>query len=76
MILTVFSENQRMKPVILFKGKGNISRYERQQYSNGIFTIFTPKAVINGPSMDMYIRIWLEKVIIYYLSMKREFLQK
>ncbi|CAF4815779.1 unnamed protein product, partial [Rotaria socialis] len=35
---------------------------ERQQYSKGIHVIFTPKAVINGPSMDLYCTKWLEKV--------------
>ena len=51
-----------MKPVVLFKGKGNIGADERQQYSKGVHVIFTPKAVINGQSMDIYINQWLEKV--------------
>jgi hypothetical protein len=45
-----------MLPVLLFKGKGKVSADERQQYSRGVHVIFTPKAVINGPSMDEYIK--------------------
>ena len=51
-----------MKPVVLFKGKGNVDVDERQQYSKDIQVIFTPKAVINGPSMNIYINTWLQKV--------------
>ncbi|CAF2085496.1 unnamed protein product [Rotaria magnacalcarata] len=47
-ILTVFHKNQRMEPVVLFKGKGNVGVAERQQYSKGIHVIFTPKAVHDG----------------------------
>jgi hypothetical protein len=61
-LLTVFGKNQRMLPVLLFKGKGRISADERQQYPSGVHVIFTPKAVINGPSMDEYVKKWLEKV--------------
>ncbi|CAF3267855.1 unnamed protein product [Rotaria sp. Silwood2] len=61
-LLTVFGKNQRMKPVVLFKGKGNIGVNEREQYSKGVDVIFTPKAVINGQSMDIYINKWLQKV--------------
>ncbi|CAF3943886.1 unnamed protein product, partial [Rotaria sp. Silwood1] len=61
-LLTVFGKNQRMKPVVLFKGKGNIGVDEREQYSKDVHVIFTPKAVINGQSMDTYINKWLEKV--------------
>ncbi|CAM2725583.1 unnamed protein product, partial [Rotaria socialis] len=61
-ILTVFHKNQRMEPAVLFKGKGNVGVAERQQYSKGIHVIFTPKAVINGPSMDLYCTKWLERV--------------
>ncbi|CAF4457790.1 unnamed protein product, partial [Rotaria socialis] len=60
-ILTVFHKNQRMEPAVLFKGKGNVGVAERQQYSKGIHVIFTPKAVINGPSMDLYCTKWLER---------------
>ncbi len=62
MLLTVFAKNQRMAPVVLFKGKGRIGADERQQYSKGVHVIFTPKAVINGPSMHVYVNKWLEKV--------------
>jgi hypothetical protein len=59
-------------PVVLFKGKGNIGVDERQQYARGVFVIFTPKAVINGPSMNIYIKKFLEKVKKRYLSTERE----
>ncbi|CAF4738719.1 unnamed protein product, partial [Rotaria sp. Silwood2] len=67
-ILTVFAKNQRMNPVVLFKGKGNIGVDERQQYSQGVHVIFTPKAVINGPSMDIYVKKWLEKVLKFSIE--------
>lgn len=72
MLLTVFGNNQRMKPTILFKGKGNISAAERQQYSKDVHVIFTPKAVINGPSMETYIKYWLAMVRQYSLNIKRK----
>ncbi len=62
LLLTVFAQNQRMKPVVLFKGKGRIGIEERQQYSQDVEVIFTPKAVINTPSMNSYVRILLKKV--------------
>ncbi|CAM4839371.1 unnamed protein product, partial [Rotaria magnacalcarata] len=61
-LLTVFGKNQRMKPTILFKSKGNIILAERQQYSKDVHVIFTPKAVINGPSIETYTKYWLAKV--------------
>jgi hypothetical protein len=51
-----------MKPVVLFKGKGRIGIEERQQYSQDVEVIFTPKAVINTPSMNSYVQILLKKV--------------
>ncbi|CAF1428919.1 unnamed protein product [Rotaria sordida] len=61
-MLTVFPKNQRMQPVVLFKGKGNIGVDERQKYAKGVHVIFTPKGVINGQSMNMFCKKWLEKV--------------
>jgi hypothetical protein len=61
-----------MAPVLLFKGKGNVSTDERQQYAKGVHVIFTSKAVINGPSMDTYIKKWLETVREHDLSAERE----
>ncbi|CAM4843234.1 unnamed protein product [Rotaria magnacalcarata] len=61
-LLTVFGKNQRMKPTIVFKSKGNIILAERQQYSKDVHVIFTPKAVINGPSIETYTKYWLAKV--------------
>jgi hypothetical protein len=51
-----------MKPVVLFKGKGCVGIEERQQYSQDVEVIFTPKAVINTPSMNSYVQILLKKV--------------
>ncbi|CAF4412962.1 unnamed protein product [Rotaria sp. Silwood2] len=47
-LLTIFGKNQRIKPVVLFKGKGNIGVNEREQYSKDVHVIFTPKAVHDG----------------------------
>ncbi|CAF4384638.1 unnamed protein product, partial [Rotaria sp. Silwood2] len=61
-MLTVFAKNQRMQPVVLFKGKGRIGADERQKYAKDVYVIFTPKSVINGQSMNIYCKKWLEKV--------------
>ena len=62
MILTVFSENQRVPPMVLFKGKGRVGIDEKQQYAKNVSVVFTPKVVINGPSMEIWVKKFLEKV--------------
>jgi hypothetical protein len=61
-----------MPPVVLFKGKGNIGADERQQYARGVHVIFTPKAVINIPSMNLYVKKWFEQVQEHSLSTEEE----
>jgi len=52
-ILTVFGEdNTRVGPVLLFKGKGQVSDGEKVQYAKGVRVFFTPKAVNNRATMD------------------------
>jgi hypothetical protein len=63
-----------MEPVVLFKGKGRVGADERQQYSKGVDVLFTPKAVINGPSMNIYVKKWLKKVREHYLNTEKEHL--
>lgn len=47
-ILTVFAEeNSRVGPVVLFKGKGQVSDKEKIQYASGVKVFFTPKAFNN-----------------------------
>ncbi len=55
-------DSHRVDPTLLFKGKGRVSPFERQQYAKGVNVIFTPKGVINKSSMDEFIRFWYEKV--------------
>lgn len=63
MILTVSAEDShRVGPVLLFKGKGRVAQAEQQKYAKGVKVIFTPKAVINKPSMDEYVEYWHAKV--------------
>ena len=63
LILTVFGrDNTRMGPVLLFKGKGQVSPKEKLQYAKGVSVFFTPKAVINKPTMDLYAQLWCSKV--------------
>ena len=63
LILTVFGrDNSRVGPVLLFKGKGQVSPQEKTQYAKGVTVFFTPKAVINKPTMDRYIHLWYSKV--------------
>ncbi|CAF0888418.1 unnamed protein product [Adineta steineri] len=64
LILTVFGENQRTTPVLFFKGKGHISADERQQYSKGVHIILSPKAVINVPSMNIFITKWWKMIVV------------
>ncbi|CAF1640420.1 unnamed protein product, partial [Didymodactylos carnosus] len=62
-ILTVFGDNSnRVGPVLLFKGKGQVSDREKEQYSKDVKVFFTPKAVNNKPTMDKYIHYWNKKV--------------
>ena len=47
-ILTVFGEdNTRVGPVVLFKGKGQVSDKEKVQYASDVKVFFTPKAFNN-----------------------------
>jgi hypothetical protein len=55
-------DSHRVDPTLLFKGQGRVSPLERQQYAKGVNVIFTPKGVINKPSMDQFIHFWHEKV--------------
>jgi hypothetical protein len=49
-ILTVFAEdNNRVGPVVLFKGKGQVSDHEKMQYAPNVKVYFTPKAFNNTP---------------------------
>ena len=51
-----------MNPVLLFRGKGRVGVGEQLQYAKGIHVMFTPKAVINGPTMELYVKKFLDKV--------------
>ncbi|CAF0877743.1 unnamed protein product [Adineta steineri] len=61
-MLTVFGENQRTTPVLFFKGKGHVSADGRQQYLKGVHVILSPKAVINVPSMNIFITKWWKMI--------------
>ncbi|CAF3269661.1 unnamed protein product [Rotaria socialis] len=61
-ILTVSGEDQRVDPVLLFKGKGHISPNEQKQYANGIKVFFTPESVINTITMNKYNEWFISKV--------------
>ncbi|CAF3969647.1 unnamed protein product [Rotaria sp. Silwood1] len=48
-ILTIFPErNDRIGPILLFKGKGRVSDKEVRQYAKQVKVFFTPKAVKDG----------------------------
>lgn len=65
MILTVFPEdNDRVDPVLLFKGKGWISTRETDQYSKQVKVFFTPKAVINTETTNKFIDYCHSKVSV------------
>ncbi|CAM4763580.1 unnamed protein product [Rotaria magnacalcarata] len=62
-ILTIFgSDNTRVDPVLLFKGKGQVSSIEKMQYANGVKVYVTPKAVNNRITMDKYMESWMSKI--------------
>jgi hypothetical protein len=61
-ILTVSGEDQRVGPVLLFKGMGRISSAEEKQYAEGIKVYFTPKGVNNTPTMNKYNEWFISKV--------------
>ncbi|CAF4111235.1 unnamed protein product, partial [Rotaria magnacalcarata] len=60
-ILTISAEDQRVDPVLLFKGLGHVSPAEEKQYAQGIKVYFTPKCVINKPTMDKYNEWFISK---------------
>ncbi|CAF1685083.1 unnamed protein product, partial [Adineta ricciae] len=63
LILTVFGEdNSRIGPVLLFKGKGRVSSFEKSQYAQGVTVYFTPKGVINGITIKRYLEFWHSRV--------------
>ncbi|UJR19730.1 hypothetical protein I4U23_022864 [Adineta vaga] len=63
LILTVFGENNsRVGPVLLLRGKGQVSSFEKSQYAQGVPVNFTPKSVINSETMKHYIEFWWSRV--------------
>ncbi|CAF3709310.1 unnamed protein product [Rotaria sp. Silwood1] len=60
-ILTVSGEDQRVDPVLLFKGKGHVSPDEQKQYAKGVKVFFTPEGVINIPTMNKYNEWFISK---------------
>ncbi|CAF3411852.1 unnamed protein product [Rotaria socialis] len=63
LILCVFPEgNHRVEPVLLFKGTGRVAATEEKNYSPGVKVFFTPKSVINTPTMEKYMTWWFNKV--------------
>ncbi|CAF1019342.1 unnamed protein product [Adineta ricciae] len=61
-ILTVSGEDQRVDPILLFKGKGHVSAIEQQQYADGIKVCFIPEGVINTVTMNKYNEWFVSKV--------------
>ncbi|CAF1596073.1 unnamed protein product [Didymodactylos carnosus] len=53
-ILTVSGEDQRVNPILLFKGKGHVTAAEEKQYAKGIKVFLTPKGFINIPAVNKY----------------------
>jgi hypothetical protein len=75
LILTVFAEdNTRVGPVLIFKGKGHVSSYEKSQYAQGVTVFFTPIGVINGLLRNQYIKLWWSKVKMISKLEKLEYL--
>ena len=71
LILTVFAErNDRVGPILLFKGQGQVNRVEKTQYAKGVTVFFTPKGVINSQTMNRYVDHWYSKVRSSFLWMK------
>ena len=63
LILTVFGEdNSRIGPVLLFKGKGCVSSFEKSQYAQGVTVYFTPKGFMNVTTMKRYLEFWHSRV--------------
>ncbi len=47
-------KDQRVDPILLFKGKGHVLPNEQKQYAKGVKVFFTPEGVINIPTMNKY----------------------
>ena len=68
-ILSVFpKKNDRVGPVLLFKGKGKISSNEIQQYSKQVKVYFTPKAVMDTETVHKFTDYWFSRVSFSYDS--------
>ncbi|CAF3426104.1 unnamed protein product [Rotaria socialis] len=62
-ILTIFgSDNTRVGPILISKGKEQASSIEKLQYANGVKVYFTLKAVNNRITMDKYMEYWMSEV--------------
>ncbi|CAF4038335.1 unnamed protein product [Rotaria magnacalcarata] len=61
-ILTISGKDQRVGPVLLFKGMGRVSAAEDKQYAQSVKVFFTPKCVINKQTMDKYNDWFISKV--------------
>ncbi|CAF1467717.1 unnamed protein product, partial [Didymodactylos carnosus] len=62
-MLCVFPDNNnRVQPVLLFRGKGKVAVTEQKHYSPHVKVFFTPKAFINIPATKKYMDWWLDKV--------------
>ncbi|CAF1125758.1 unnamed protein product, partial [Didymodactylos carnosus] len=62
LILCAFaSDNSRVGPALIFRGKGRVSDRERSEYEKGVKVYFSPSGVINGALMQAYVQFWLSK---------------
>jgi hypothetical protein len=61
-ILTVSREDQRVGPVLLFKGMSRVSPNEEKQEAQGVKVYFTPKSVNNKQTMDKYNQWFISQV--------------
>ncbi|CAF1521814.1 unnamed protein product [Adineta ricciae] len=61
LVLTVFGEDNRVAPVLIFKGKGQVFEREKKYYDKDIKVYFSPTAYMNSSIMKSYSEYWFSK---------------
>jgi hypothetical protein len=54
LIVTAFPANQKMKPILLFKGGGNVSKSEKRRWHKDVIVRFNGTATVDEKFMLQY----------------------
>ena len=51
LIVTAFPREQKMRPILLFKGGGHVSEAEKKKWNKGVIVRFNDTATVDGDFM-------------------------